>query len=115
MEGTGNRLSALLADTLLKRMIGLMYRDGLEKDQCMLFRFGSPGIHGIWMRNMRFPIDIVWADSKKRIVHVVENAQPCTGINCRTYYPTAPSMYVVEVAAGVARSIGMVDGVRLSF
>jgi hypothetical protein len=114
-EGNDKRLTALVADTVIKRMIGLMYREKLDEGQCMLFLFRHNGIQGIWMRNMRFPIDIVWADAKKRVVHVVEGAQPCKGLNCKTYYPKEPSMYVVEVAAGTARTSGMVDGARLVF
>ncbi len=82
-----SEFAALVADTAIKRMIGLMYRNGLEAGACMLFPFRSESMQGIWMRNMRFPIDIIWADARKRVVHVVDDAQPCRGMRCKTYYP----------------------------
>jgi hypothetical protein len=94
------RLKAIIADSFIKKAIGLMYRDGISEDECMLFTFSHPSMLGIWMKGMKFPIDILWLDSSKRIVTLMESLPPCGGIFCKTYYPKLESMYVVELSPG---------------
>ncbi len=111
----GKVIKLELADSALKRAIGLMYRDGLGTDNGMLFIFGRDGRPGIWMRNMRFPIDIAWLDKRFRIVDFVEKAKPCTDIRCKVYKPAASARYVLEFGAGTirARGIRVGDTVRI--
>ncbi|MDE1833254.1 MAG: DUF192 domain-containing protein [Candidatus Micrarchaeota archaeon] len=94
-------LNAIVADTLVKKIIGLMFRDGLPKNTCMLFLFDHASNQGIWMRNMKFAIDIIWLDGGKGITGMVKNARPATGVfDFKTYYPSRPSKYVIELPAG---------------
>ncbi len=98
------RLDALVADSFLKRMIGLMFRNELSGRECMLFIFGRPGRYGIWMKNMRFSIDVVWIDDKFNVVDYAQNLKPCSKIICRTYYPETESKYIIEAEAGFVKS-----------
>lgn len=92
------RFKALIADSTVKRMIGLMYTKRLNDNECMLFIFPNSGYHGIWMHNMLFSIDIFWFDEKKKLVDYVKNVPPCTSIfSCKTYSPRKPARYVLEV------------------
>ncbi|MCL4411683.1 DUF192 domain-containing protein [Candidatus Marsarchaeota archaeon] len=111
----GARLRALIADTMLKRMIGLMYMDELAPNSCMLFTFDSDGKPGIWMRNMRFPIDILWLDSQKRVIDMFENARPCRGLTCKTMYPSRQARYVVETNLGFVKRRKLKIGAKASF
>ena len=45
---------------------GLMFREGLSPGSGMLFVFDSEGEYGFWMKNVSFPLDIVWLDSNLR-------------------------------------------------
>ena len=56
--------------------MGLMFRPSLPEDRGMLFVFGELDFHGIWMKNCRFPIDIVWLDEERRVVHVGRRCPP---------------------------------------
>jgi hypothetical protein len=56
----GNAINIEIVETGEDRSRGLSGREGLEPDSGMLFVFESPGRHGIWMRDMNFPIDILW-------------------------------------------------------
>ncbi len=95
------RLDAMVADSSMKRMIGLMYRKSIARDGGMLFVFDEIGRHGIWMRNMLFPIDVIWLDDKKRIVDFVQRIRPCgTLFGCRTYYPVNGAKYILELRSG---------------
>ncbi len=75
----------------------------------MLFVFDKPGRYGFWMYGMKFPLDIIWIEESLRIVHIVENAQPCSNI-CETYEPPAEALYVIEVNAGFVEKYGLKVG-----
>jgi uncharacterized membrane protein (UPF0127 family) len=62
------------------------------------------------MKDMQFPIDIIWFDSSGSILHVEKNAQPCTD-NCIIYgQDISQAKYVLEVAAGFADKFGINQG-----
>lgn len=104
----GKAYCALMADTAIKRMIGLMFRKSLDKDTCMLFVFPYAGTHGIWMRNMLFSIDIVWLNGESKIIDMVENAKPCESANpCNTYFPSEKAKYVMEFISGTIKRVGL--------
>ena len=92
-------VNAEVADTLPKKLKGLMFRESLTEGNGMLFLFYNDDYHGIWMMNMRFPLDIIWIDSNQKIVDIVKNAQPCI-IPFSIYKPRKKARYVLEVNAG---------------
>ena len=97
------------------RQMGLMFRPSLPEDHGMLFLFTELDFHGIWMKNCKFPIDIVWLDEKKKVVHVEEAVPPCKVTNCPVYAPQQRAAYVVELNAGQARREKAVVGSLLGF
>jgi uncharacterized membrane protein (UPF0127 family) len=97
------------------RAMGLMFRPSLPRDRGMLFVFEEPDFHGIWMKNCRFPIDILWLDEDKTIVHVAESVPPCKSEPCPVYEPMRKASYVVELNAGEARREKAVVGAAVRF
>jgi len=97
------------------RQMGLMFRPSLPADRGMLFVFGELGFHGIWMKNCRFPIDIVWLDEEKKVVDVKEGAPPCKADPCPVYQPMRRASWVIEMNAGQARREKLVRGAPVSF
>lgn len=100
------------------RALGLMFRPSLPEDRGMLFVFEGLDFHGIWMKNCKFPIDILWLDADRRIVHVQEAAPPCPKQledRCPVYSPLRKAAYVVELNAGQARREGAIVGGAVSF
>jgi uncharacterized membrane protein (UPF0127 family) len=87
----------------------------LPADRGVLLVFRGSGFHGIWMKNCRFPIDIIWIDEERRVVHVAENVPPCRSDPCPSYEPLRRASYVLEVNAGQARQDGATVGATLSF
>lgn len=81
---------------------GLMFREKLGKGKGMLFSHAYDDYHSIWMKNMKFPIDILWIDSSYRILWIVRNAKPCTREPCEIFVPPAKARYVLEVNANFA-------------
>ena len=73
----GKFLEVQIADDNPRRVRGLMFQEGLEYDEGMIFKFENEGVHSLWMLNMQFPLDMIWFDSDGRVVHIEENVQPC--------------------------------------
>ena len=96
-------IDAELADTAERQQRGLSGRRQLADGQGMLFRYDEPGLHGFWMPDMHFDIDILWIRAG-RIVHV-EASVPHS--DARTIYrPREPADLVLEVPAGSAEHRG---------
>jgi len=111
----GRSITLELAATPQQRNIGLMLRPALAEDHGMLFLFPEPDRHGIWMKNMLIPIDILWLDDRKQVVDLAINVPPCRIEPCLVYRPQAAARYVIELAAGAALRAGLHPGVTLSF
>jgi hypothetical protein len=108
----------LQAEVMVKdedRAMGLMFRPSLPADRGLLFVFEDLDFHGIWMKNCRFPIDIVWLDEERRVVHLAEAVPPCKADPCPVYQPMKKAAYVVEINAGQARREKATLGSRLEF
>ncbi len=102
------------AQTPEQRGRGLMYRDSLGEKDAMLFIFDSSRPHGIWMKNMRIPLDILWLDSEKRIVDLKQNVPACTNDPCTVYEPLHPAVYVLELKAGAVSKNSLKSGSRMT-
>jgi uncharacterized protein len=108
----------LKAEVMVKdedRAMGLMFRPSLPEDRGMLFVFEQLDFHGIWMKNCKFPIDILWLDEEKKVVHVAESVPPCKTETCPVYQPLRRAAYVVEINAGQARREKAVVGSTIGF
>jgi uncharacterized protein len=108
----------LQAELMVKdedRQMGLMFRPSLPLDRGLLFIFAAPDFHGIWMKNCKFPIDIVWLDEERRVVHIQEGAPPCKAEPCAVYEPLRRASYVIEINAGQARKEKLVVGSAVDF
>lgn len=90
-----------IVDTPPERARGLSGIDSIEDDEGMLFVFGGPRRYSFWMKDMRFPIDIVWIGEDRRVVDITENLRPES--YPAQYQPREPAQYVLEVNTGWAR------------
>lgn len=81
----------------------------------MLFVFEDLGFHGIWMKNCRFPIDVLWLDEERTVVHIAERVPPCKADPCPAYQPMRRAAYVVELNAGQSRREKVRLGAKIDF
>ncbi|MEK7574622.1 MAG: DUF192 domain-containing protein [Patescibacteria group bacterium] len=109
----GKTLKTFLADTPESRELGLSGRESLKNDEVMLFVFDKPGMHGIWMKDMKFAIDIFWLDNSGRIIYLVEDARPDTFP--KIFTPNSPAKYVLESTASFARENSLKIGSEFYF
>ena len=111
VQVNGKELQAEVADSAAERITGLSGRKCIGENQAMLFVFEQPGQKGIWMKDMKFPIDIIWLDENHKVVKVQSNVSPDT-------YPAQFSneeaaKYVLELKAGQADKLGIRTGIVL--
>jgi len=99
-----------LADTLEKHIQGLS--DSEELIGGMLFLFNDRQVRSFWMKNMNFPIDIIWIDDNK-IVNISENLVPEGEKPKETYSSIYPVNYVLEVNAGFCKENNILVGSKV--
>lgn len=87
------------------RAEGLSGRRELPDGQGMIFVFDTAATQCIWMKDMRFSLDIVWLDGEKKIVHIERDVSPET--YPRQFCPEQPARYVIELNAGEAARAGL--------
>ncbi len=87
-----------IADTQTKRELGLSGRRELVEGGGMLFVFDETANHGFWMKDMKFPIDILWIDENKQIIDSISNW--ATSTYPKISYPKQKAKYVLELPAG---------------
>lgn len=87
-----------VADTFEARAQGLSNTQSLPLDRGMLFSFEQDKQWGIWMKDMRYPLDILWLDASSTIIDVKKSADPKN--YPETYFPKRNARYVLETNAG---------------
>lgn len=98
----GKTIHVTIADTESARERGLGGRAELAPDEGMLFVFPSDGNYAFWMKDMSFPIDIIWLAADGTIVHIEQAVSPAT--YPETFAPETPARYVLELPAGYAKA-----------
>jgi len=109
-EGPGGveaRFRVEVADTAEKRRWGLMYRTELGADEGMLFVFPEERDQSFWMKNTPLSLDVIFMDRRRRVVGIVHETVP---FSTRSVSVGVPSLYVLEVRAGMARGKGIATG-----
>jgi uncharacterized membrane protein (UPF0127 family) len=111
----GKSVTAELAVSDEERARGLMFREKVLADQGMLFVFEREDLHAFWMKNTLVPLDMIWLDSQRRVIHIAADVPPCKEDPCPSYGPETPARYVLELRAGGAAANGIKTGDQLQF
>jgi uncharacterized membrane protein (UPF0127 family) len=100
-----------VANTKASRELGLSGRHNMRDDEGMLFVFDTPGRYGFWMKDMEFPLDIIWINENGVVVSVERDV-------AKDSYPKAfmnqsDASYVLEINAGLAEKFGIYIGSKV--
>lgn len=95
-----------VADDEAKRVQGLSGVEKLKINGGLLMDFQSNGFWGIWMKDMKMPLDIIWLDANKKVVHLEAEVDPSLG-SSKVLVPKNLSRYVLELPAGSAKKAGI--------
>jgi len=102
-----------IADTEGKRTCGLSYRKEIKENEGMIFIFEYDDRFGIWMKDMNFPIDILWLDKEFQVLDFVSHADPDS--YPRVFLPREEAHYVVELSSGAVVHNKVSLSTRFSF
>jgi uncharacterized membrane protein (UPF0127 family) len=106
------KLDIEIADDNAQTTRGLMYRRSMGEKQGMLFIFPREEIRSFWMKNTYIPLDLIFLDSERRIVHIHESAQPKSE---QSIPSVEPAKYVLEVNEGFSARYFLEVGDSMSF
>lgn len=107
----GTPIAIELADSGSERERGLSGRAELRPGSGMLFVFEEDAQPSFWMKDMRFPIDIMWISADGVVVDIDQGLAPET--YPQTFTPDSPVRYVLEVPAGFSEAHGITTGSKL--
>ncbi len=112
VTGAGSvKIDVEYADTPEKQTKGLMNRATLGKLSGMLFIFPEEKTRSFWMKNVVFPIDVMFISSNGRI-NETTTLEPCPkdADACPTYDSKESAQYVIEVNAGFTQKNKIIEG-----
>lgn len=108
------KISLELALTPSEQAQGLSDRKNMPEDHGMLFIFPQEQELTFWMKDMYFPLDIIWLNKNNEVVDISLNQQPCKpNITCSIIMPKVPAKSVVEVNAGIVEKYKIKIGQKL--
>ena len=117
--------SVEVASTTIEQARGLSGRNGLGQNEGMLFLFSSQNVQKFWMKDMNFPIDIIWIGRgspsqtsqdktwEGKILGFAENAVPEPGTplwGLKIYSSPDGVDTVLEVNTGIVAKYGIKVG-----
>lgn len=103
-----------VADTEAELVQGLSGVESLKGDGGLLMKFDKDHTWGIWMKDMKIPLDIVWLDKNKEVVYVVKNAKPSLSTDV-IFTPKTNARYVIELPMGEVEKSGIKNGDKAIF
>ena len=110
-----NCIDVEVVQKMRKLRKGMQFREKLASDSGMLFIFPKSQRHSFWMKDTLIPLDIIWMDQTRKIVHIFHQVLPCKTDPCPMHTPDHPALYVLEVNVGFAATWGIQIGDRAEF
>lgn len=92
----GHALKVEVADSDESRSRGLMYRQGMPRNEGMLFIFEDVGYHSMWMMNTYIPLSVAFIDGDGKILNILD-MEPKTQ---DTHTAAGPARYAIETNKG---------------
>lgn len=105
--------SVEIATTSAQQQLGLSGRASLPKNQGMLFIFTTADRYPFWMKDMQFPLDMIYINNDK-IVDVFQNVpipkSTDTDTTLPRIIPNSPANQVLEINQGLVKQYGFKIG-----
>jgi uncharacterized membrane protein (UPF0127 family) len=111
-EINGHIFSLYLAKTQDEQSVGLAKYNKINQNQGMLFLFQKADNYSFWMKDMQFPIDIIFIENNK-VVDVFQNVPVSLNDNLPVYTTKTKANKVLEVNAGLAKKYGIKVGTEV--
>ena len=111
-EGKILKLDVYIADSNYKRKKGLMYIENLPINHGVLFKFDSPRIASMWMKNTYISLDILFIDENQIITKIHGKAKP---FNLKEVKSNIKVKWVLEMNGGLAKELNIKTGDSVLF
>jgi len=111
-DSTKVALNIEIADTDFDIQTGLMYRNSMKNNQGMLFVFDDEIERFFYMKNTKFPLDLIYISANRNIVSFQKDATPFDESSLPS---NEAAKYVLEVNAGLVDTWGVVVGDSIKF
>jgi uncharacterized membrane protein (UPF0127 family) len=106
----GNKPFTLeIANTFSTQQRGLMERDSMPADHGMIFVFEQERVLTFYMKNTRFPLDIIHINAAGTVVSI-KQMKP---YDLTTVPSDGPALWAIELNQGAAAAAGVKVGDRL--
>lgn len=107
IEINGKYFSVDVAKTDLQKEKGLSVYSKLAQDKGMIFPYEKSDYYTFWMKDMKFPIDIIYIDNGK-IVDIFRDVPQPKSVNesLKVYKPRSVADLVLEINAGLSDIYG---------
>lgn len=112
-EVKGRVFSLYLATSPTEQEVGLAKFDRIEDNQAMLFVFKTPAYYSFWMKNMKFPIDIIFIKGNT-IIDIFENVPVVKSGELPVYTPKGKADKVLEMNSGLTKKYGIKVGDKVN-
>lgn len=93
-----------------QRQTGLAAFDSLAQDEGMILRGMPVGRQSIWMKNMKFDIDVLWVNKDNQIIYIVQGMSKSDQQTIYHNPVNAPSAYVIELPDESCNKYGIATG-----
>ncbi|MCX6757298.1 MAG: DUF192 domain-containing protein [Candidatus Nomurabacteria bacterium] len=110
---SGQTIDVEISDTSAKRELGLSGHAPLLNNQGMFFVFDVPDKYAFWMKDMLFPLDIIWINSDMKVVYIEKNLEPNS--YPKLFSSNEDALYVLELNAGFSDKNNLQIGDILSY
>ena len=112
---SSQKIAVEVAKTAAAQQKGLGGRACIGQNEGMLFAFNQPGQYQFWMKDMKFPIDMIWISSSHKAVVVEEDVKPSTYPDRFVNPVNHPAQYVLELQAHASTRLGINPGTPIKF
>jgi uncharacterized membrane protein (UPF0127 family) len=112
-DGTVIASNVEMADSLFRKVTGVMFRRHLPPDFAMIFDMGREmrADIAIHMMFVFVPIDVIFLDKTRTIVDIKRRLRPFIGLAI----PKKRARYAIELPAGTADAIALRAGDQLTW
>jgi len=105
----------LLAKTPKEKEVGLSNKKSLPNNEGMLFKFEKAGYYSFWMKDMKFPIDIIFIKNNKIVTIYNDVKPPVNNKELAIYQPLEPADTILEINSGLAKKYGFKKDMQLNY
>ena len=67
---SGKQYQLEVAATDHEKSQGLGGRIGMARNHGMLFQYANQGVRCFWMKDMHFPLDIIWLNAQNQVIKI---------------------------------------------